>query len=159
MKVWFRALAASFSEPAPAQAIAGVILLALNMYTGYSIPKSAMIKPLSWITYVNVRVPDIALHPTTDSDLAPSVRIRVDLDERVQDLELDLFDARSPGSRLREHHNRESGVCDTRRCTRSELGRRKRVCRSFFPVQVEQHVDGELFFRNPTHPIIVLIIL
>lgn len=63
MKAWFRALAASFSSPAPAQAVAGVLLLALNLYTGYNIPKPSMIKPLSWITYINVR-PFCDFHPS-----------------------------------------------------------------------------------------------
>ncbi|EPQ50781.1 pleiotropic drug resistance ABC transporter [Gloeophyllum trabeum ATCC 11539] len=53
LKAWFRALAASFKDPAPAQTIAGVVLLGLVLYTGYNIPKPSMIGALRWITYIN----------------------------------------------------------------------------------------------------------
>ncbi|EIN12917.1 hypothetical protein PUNSTDRAFT_82390 [Punctularia strigosozonata HHB-11173 SS5] len=53
MKAWFRFLAASFKSPAPAQTIAGISILALVLYTGYSIPKPSMIGALKWITYIN----------------------------------------------------------------------------------------------------------
>ena len=54
MKGWFRALAASFKSPAPAQAVAGISVLILTLYTGYSIPQPSMIGALRWITYINV---------------------------------------------------------------------------------------------------------
>lgn len=73
MKAWFRAIAAAFGAPAPAQAVAGTLLLGLSwssllpslfhvltasthlvLYTGYAIPKSSMIGALRWITYINV---------------------------------------------------------------------------------------------------------
>jgi ATP-binding cassette subfamily G (WHITE) protein 2 (SNQ2) len=39
MKAWFRAIAAAFKAQAPAQAIAGLSILIMSLYTGYSIPK------------------------------------------------------------------------------------------------------------------------
>ncbi|KAJ7168526.1 pleiotropic drug resistance ABC transporter [Mycena filopes] len=53
MKAFFRAIAAAFKSPAAAQSVAGIVLLALVIYTGYTIPKSSMIGALSWITYIN----------------------------------------------------------------------------------------------------------
>lgn len=76
MKAWFRAVAAGFGAPAPAQTVAGILLLGLGwslplpslflaltastysvLYTGYAIPKPSMIGALRWITYINVRGP------------------------------------------------------------------------------------------------------
>ena len=54
MKALFRGLAAIFKKAAPAQAVAGVLLLALSLYTGYQIPKPSMIGALRWISYINV---------------------------------------------------------------------------------------------------------
>lgn len=54
MKAWFRALAAAFSDPAPAQTVAGLALLMLVLYTGYTIPQPSMIGALRWISYINV---------------------------------------------------------------------------------------------------------
>ena len=56
MKAWFRAVAAAFRDPAPAQTVAGLMLLILVLYTGYAIPKPSMIGALRWISYVNVSV-------------------------------------------------------------------------------------------------------
>ena len=56
MKAYFRAVAAAFSDPTPAQAVAGITLLALSMYTGYNIPEPYMIGALKWIAYINVRI-------------------------------------------------------------------------------------------------------
>lgn len=53
MKAFFRGLAAMFRKEAPAQAVAGVLLLALSLYTGYQIPKPSMIGALRWISYIN----------------------------------------------------------------------------------------------------------
>ncbi|KAA1475301.1 pleiotropic drug resistance ABC transporter [Dentipellis sp. KUC8613] len=53
MKAWFRAVAAAFGSPAPAQTIAGILLLGLVLYTGYTIPKASMIGALRWISYIN----------------------------------------------------------------------------------------------------------
>ena len=56
MKAYFRAVAAWFTDPTPAQSAAGVTLLALTLYTGYNIPEPYMIGALRWITYINVRI-------------------------------------------------------------------------------------------------------
>ncbi|KAF9461727.1 pleiotropic drug resistance ABC transporter [Collybia nuda] len=53
MKAWFRAIAAAFKSEATAQAVSGIILLALVIYTGYTIPKTSMIGALRWISYIN----------------------------------------------------------------------------------------------------------
>ncbi|KAL5527915.1 hypothetical protein ACEPAG_6716 [Sanghuangporus baumii] len=53
MKAFFRALAAAFRREAGAQALGGVMTLALVLYTGYSIPKPTMIGALKWITWIN----------------------------------------------------------------------------------------------------------
>ncbi|KAJ7364390.1 pleiotropic drug resistance ABC transporter [Mycena albidolilacea] len=53
MKAFFRAIAAAFKNPAPAQSLAGLMVLVLVLYTGYSIPKPSMIGALRWITYIN----------------------------------------------------------------------------------------------------------
>ena len=56
MKAYFRAVAAAFNHPTPAQAAAGVSLLALNLYTGYNIPERDMTPALRWIAHINVCV-------------------------------------------------------------------------------------------------------
>jgi ATP-binding cassette subfamily G (WHITE) protein 2 (SNQ2) len=56
MKAWFRAVAAAFGDPAPAQTVAGLMLLTLVLYTGYTIPKPSMIGALRWISWTNVSV-------------------------------------------------------------------------------------------------------
>lgn len=53
MKAWFRGLAAACKSPATAQTFAGISLLAMVLYTGYTIPKPTMIGALRWITYIN----------------------------------------------------------------------------------------------------------
>ncbi|KAG5638577.1 hypothetical protein H0H81_011797 [Sphagnurus paluster] len=53
MKAWFRAIAAGFKSQATAQGFSGIMLLAMVIYTGYTIPKSTMISALSWISYIN----------------------------------------------------------------------------------------------------------
>lgn len=71
MKALFRSLAAAFKKAAPAQAIAGVLLLGLSLYTGYQIPKPSMIGALRWISYINVssEIPETYLgsHECTNS--------------------------------------------------------------------------------------------
>ena len=54
MRSWFRALAAAFKAPAPAQTVSGIAILLLALYTGYTIPQPSMIGALRWITYINV---------------------------------------------------------------------------------------------------------
>ena len=61
MRAWFRALAAAFKSPAPAQTIAGLAMLLLVLYTGYTIPQPSMIGALRWITYINVRTTRLAI--------------------------------------------------------------------------------------------------
>ncbi|KAF7374594.1 Brefeldin A resistance protein [Mycena sanguinolenta] len=53
MKAFFRAIAAAFKSPAAAQSLAGLMVLLLVLYTGYTLPKSSMIGALRWITYIN----------------------------------------------------------------------------------------------------------
>ncbi|KAF9484262.1 pleiotropic drug resistance ABC transporter [Pholiota conissans] len=53
MKAFFRGMAAAFPSEAPAQGLAGVLLLALSLYTGYQIPRPSMIGALRWISYIN----------------------------------------------------------------------------------------------------------
>ncbi|KZT65216.1 hypothetical protein DAEQUDRAFT_716908 [Daedalea quercina L-15889] len=53
MKAWFRSLAALFKSAAPAQAVAGISVLILTLYTGYTIPQPSMIGALRWLTYLN----------------------------------------------------------------------------------------------------------
>jgi ATP-binding cassette subfamily G (WHITE) protein 2 (SNQ2) len=53
MKALFRALAAGFRSPAPAQSVAGVLLLSVSLYTGYNIPRPSMIGALRWISIIN----------------------------------------------------------------------------------------------------------
>ena len=55
MKAYFRTIASIFSQPAPAQAVAGITLLVLVLYTGYQIPVPEMIGALRWLIYINVR--------------------------------------------------------------------------------------------------------
>lgn len=86
MKAYFRAVAAWFSDPTPAQSAAGVTLLALTLYTGYNIPEPSMIGALRWITYINVCVSchvPYAVRLTFFS--ADEVCVRGDHDKRVQD--------------------------------------------------------------------------
>ncbi|KAK0203605.1 pleiotropic drug resistance ABC transporter [Desarmillaria ectypa] len=53
MKAWFRAVAAAFKAESEAQTLAGIMLLALMVYTGFTIPKPSMIGALKWISYIN----------------------------------------------------------------------------------------------------------
>ncbi|KAJ7852054.1 pleiotropic drug resistance ABC transporter [Mycena olivaceomarginata] len=53
MKAFFRATAAGLRSIADAQAVCGLLVLALVIYTGYTLPKSSMIGALRWITYIN----------------------------------------------------------------------------------------------------------
>ena len=59
MKAFFRTLAAAFATPAPAQTFAGLSVLTLVLYTGYTIPQPSMIGALKWITYINVCFPKV----------------------------------------------------------------------------------------------------
>lgn len=87
MKAWFRTIAAAFGAPAPAQTVAGILLLGLGwssplpslflvltalvrsvLYTGYAIPKPSMIGALRWITYINVGDPSLRQSVFADKD-------------------------------------------------------------------------------------------
>lgn len=48
MKAFFRGLAASFTQEAGAQAVAGLGVLVLVIYTGFTIPTPSMIGALRW---------------------------------------------------------------------------------------------------------------
>ena len=77
MKAWFRAVAAAFGDPAPAQTVAGLMLLTLVLYTGYAIPKPSVIGALKWITYINVSVcqtRDFCLCSRSDSRYGMALR-------------------------------------------------------------------------------------
>src|SRR6266481_115292 len=69
MKAWFRALAAAFKSEATAQAVAGMSVLVLVLYTGYAIPQPSMIGALRWITYINVRSATYIVLYCTDLNL------------------------------------------------------------------------------------------
>ncbi|KAI5121205.1 hypothetical protein M0805_006006 [Coniferiporia weirii] len=53
MKAFFRMIAAAFKREPGAQSVAGIFILALVLYTGYTIPRPSMIGALRWITYIN----------------------------------------------------------------------------------------------------------
>ncbi|KAK0449820.1 pleiotropic drug resistance ABC transporter [Desarmillaria tabescens] len=53
MKAWFRAISAACKASAPAQSLAGISILALGLYTGYTVPKPSMVSAFKWISYVN----------------------------------------------------------------------------------------------------------
>ena len=84
MKAYFRAVAAAFDDPTPAQSAAGVSLLALTLYTGYNIPEPYMIGALKWITYINVRIHCRVYCPVKFTvSPATQVFVRVDHDQRI----------------------------------------------------------------------------
>ena len=87
MKAYFRAIAAWFSEPTPAQSVAGVTLLSMSLYIGYNIPEPSMIGALRWITYINVCISSHSFLRETDHLFvfsAAEVCVRGDHDQRVQ---------------------------------------------------------------------------
>ena len=55
MKAFFHAIAAGLKSESTATSVAGIFILALAIYTGYTIPKPSMIGALRWLTYINVR--------------------------------------------------------------------------------------------------------
>jgi len=77
MKAYLRAIAASFSDPTPAQTVAGVSILILTLYTGFNIPEPSMIGALHWITYVNVCA-SFRIHQDTDHlFIASAIEVRL----------------------------------------------------------------------------------
>ncbi|KAG2159222.1 ABC-2 type transporter-domain-containing protein [Suillus bovinus] len=53
MKAFFRMLAASFKDESGATSLAGISVLVVSLYTGYTIPRPSMPGALRWITYIN----------------------------------------------------------------------------------------------------------
>lgn len=85
MQAFFRALAAIFNSAAPATTVAGLSILMLTLYTGYSIPQPSMIGALRWITYINVRnnIHSIVYYPTHTFETATQIWVRGIGRERV----------------------------------------------------------------------------
>ena len=105
MKAYFRALAAWFTDPTPAQSAAGVTLLALTLYTGYNIPEPYMIGALRWLTYINVWTSVRVLYCGIDRHLpfvfaAAEVCLRGNHDQRIQDAQFGMFKPRPSRTRL-----------------------------------------------------------
>jgi ATP-binding cassette subfamily G (WHITE) protein 2 (SNQ2) len=57
MKVFFRLIAASFKDESGATCMAGIAVLLVSLYTGYTIPRASIPGGLRWITYLNVSMP------------------------------------------------------------------------------------------------------
>ena len=119
MKAWFRALAAAFGSPAPAQTVAGLAMLLLVLYTGYSIPQPTMIGALRWITYINVSEVEsslriFALISVMFRHAALALRLRVYDGQRVPYDPCRVLIARASRPCIREHHAREPGLHDCR---------------------------------------------
>ena len=55
MKAFFRAIAAGFKSVSSATSVAGITILVVAIYSGYTIPKPSMIGALRWLYYPNVR--------------------------------------------------------------------------------------------------------
>lgn len=53
MKAFFRMLAASFKDESGATSLAGIAVLVVSLYTGYTIPRPSIPGGLRWITYLN----------------------------------------------------------------------------------------------------------
>lgn len=53
MKLCFRSIAALSGSPAPAQGVAGILLLMFYLYTGYVIPLDSQIGALKWISWLS----------------------------------------------------------------------------------------------------------
>lgn len=68
MKAFFRSLAAAFTRQSSALSLAGVMILALALYTGYTIPQPSMIGALRWLTYLNVRFKNFSFYFYTHDD-------------------------------------------------------------------------------------------
>jgi len=66
MKAFFRAIAASFRSPAPAEAFGGIVSFALIMYGGFILPKPSMIGALSWIGDINVSLLSVSEYAVSE---------------------------------------------------------------------------------------------
>ncbi|TFY65604.1 hypothetical protein EVG20_g5493 [Dentipellis fragilis] len=53
MKTMFRSMASIFRTPAPVQSVAGVILIVLVLFTGYTTPRNYIPGALRWISWLN----------------------------------------------------------------------------------------------------------
>ncbi|KAG0700795.1 ABC-2 type transporter-domain-containing protein [Suillus ampliporus] len=53
MKAFFRMIAASFKDESGATSMAGISVLLVSLYTGYTIPRPSIPGGLRWITYLN----------------------------------------------------------------------------------------------------------
>lgn len=53
MKAFFRMIAASFKDESGATSMAGIAVLIVSLYTGYTIPRLSIPGALRWITYLN----------------------------------------------------------------------------------------------------------
>ncbi|KAF8638204.1 hypothetical protein AX16_010550 [Volvariella volvacea WC 439] len=53
VKSWFRGISAAVPYEPVAQIVAGISILIVCMYTGFTIPRSYMIGALRWISYIN----------------------------------------------------------------------------------------------------------
>ncbi len=91
MKAFFRVIAAAFFHQSSAQALAGVLILPLVLYTGYTIPMPSMIGALKWITYINVSSPIMTECLADSLHVASSLRIRSLGFKRVSYVEWNVF--------------------------------------------------------------------
>jgi hypothetical protein len=55
MKAFFRMVAACFKTESAATSLAGVVVIVVALFTGYTIPKPDIPGALHWIMYINVR--------------------------------------------------------------------------------------------------------
>jgi len=111
MKAYFRTIAAAFANPAPAQALAGVSLLILTLYTGYNIPAPRMIGALRWIIWVNVGPPSDRSNAIINKlYTACQVRVRIDPNERIPYLERNMFVSCSFWRWIRRSFHPEPGL-------------------------------------------------
>ena len=61
MKAFFRMIAACFKDESGATSMAGIAVLLVSLYTGYTIPRPSIPGALRWITYLNVS-PSFSVH-------------------------------------------------------------------------------------------------
>lgn len=112
MKTWFRMLASAFKSPAPAQSLAGISLLVLILYTGFTIPQPSIIGALRWITYLNVGLSTYVHHSLLADCQAVAITLRVwkRHDKRIPYTQWCLCDIGSFGTWLFEHHHSQPGL-------------------------------------------------
>ena len=145
MKAFFRALAAAFKQAAPAQAIAGVMLLVLSLYTGYQIPRPSMIGALRWISYINVG--SSICSPCNYSNfltLANPLCIRQSHDQRVPHLGWDLFHTRAIWARICRGLTEQPSVYRRWVTARPEHSGRKCLCCPLIQLLLHELVEGKL---------------